>query len=133
VRYKAKVDGWIAAFFLAAIVLPWFTRAQWASVAILAVLVIFGCPQWYELKDHGLLIRAGLTRRTIPYDKIRAAGPVDEGRSGIALSMDRVKIVYDFSSEMLIAPVDRAAFLLDIAARCPQLSWRGSDLIARVT
>jgi hypothetical protein len=133
VRYKAKIDWWIAAFIIVAIIVPWFTRAQWTSGAIVALMVIFGYPQWFETRETGLLIRAGLTRRTIPYAKIRAAGAVDEGRSGIALSVNRVRITYNFSTQLLIAPVDRVAFLADLAARCPHLSQRGTELVSRFT
>ena len=86
-------------------------------------------PQSYETTPTGLLIHAGLTRRFVPYEAITFIGPSSDGRSSVALSMDRIKIQWGPSSDLLIAPADPDAFCADVAARAPHLCKRGPDLI----
>jgi hypothetical protein len=100
------------------------------AAAIGAALLVFGCcyPQWYETTADALVIRAGFTTRRIPYVQITAVRPSSDSRSALALALDRVEIEYG-SKELLIAPENREAFFSDIAARSPQLSKRGQNLV----
>lgn len=129
-RHAAKVDLWLGIAIVAGIAIPLASRAYWASGFILALLLICAYPQWYTTTPEGLLIRAGLTRRLVPYEAITFIGPSSDGRSSVALSMDRVKIEWGLGSDVLIAPADPEAFFADMAMRTPHLTKRGQDLVA---
>lgn len=100
------------------------------GVALAIWVVVFGfCfPQSYETTADALVIRAGLSKRTISYKSITAIRPSSDSRSALAMSLDRVQVEYA-SGGLLIAPKDQAAFFADLASRTPQLSKRGQDLV----
>lgn len=134
-RHEAKVDWWIGASMLLGIVVPSVIAIvrslPWMSaVSIGAALLVFGCcyPQWYETTADALVIRAGLTTRRIPYPTITAVRPSSDSRSSLAMSLDRVEIEYG-SKKLLIAPANQDAFFSDVAARAPQLSKQGQNLV----
>ncbi len=93
------------------------------AAAALPWVIVFGLcyPQSYEMRPEGLLMRAGLCRRLIPYASIISAAPSNDARSSMALSLDRVRIEYGGSREAFLSPVEKAAFLEDLARRAPQL------------
>ena len=133
-RYKAKVDWWIAASLLSAVVLPIAGAAGSGSkspaiVGVVALVVILGLlyPQWYETAPDALVVRAGLTTRRIPYQRITAVRASSDSGSSLALSLDRILVEYG-NRRLLIAPRDQDAFFADIQSRAPQLSKRGQDL-----
>jgi hypothetical protein len=134
-RYKAKVDWWIGASIVIGLIAPVVVARQFAAgsmyclpVAVWALVFGFCYPQSYETTATGLVIRAGLSKRTIPYAGITAVRPSSDSRSALALSLDRIQIEYG-AGELLIAPQDQAAFFADLALRAPQLSKRGQDLV----
>lgn len=129
-RHKAKIDWWIAVALLGGILAPLLGRAYWVSGSILMVVLVLVFPQSYETTPDGLLIRAGLIRKTIPYASITAIGPCSDRRSSFALSLDRVKIQYGSGREIRIAPADQDAFFRDMEMRAPQLVKRGFDLVS---
>jgi hypothetical protein len=128
-RHKAKIDWWIAVALLGGIGAPLLGKAYWVSGLILLAYLAFLLPQSYETTPEGLLIRAGLYRKLIPYASITAVGPCSDTRSGLALSMDRLKISYGSGKEFHIAPADQEGFMADLAMRTPQLVKRGFDLV----
>ena len=134
-RYKAKIDWWIGASVVMGLVAPVAVaateRAYWAyGLAIAVWVLVFGfCfPQSYETTATALVIRAGISKRTISYSTITAVRHSSDSRSALALSLDRVQIEYA-SGEQLIAPKDQEAFWADLESRAPQLSRRGQDLV----
>ena len=134
-KYKSKIDWWIGLPILVGLVVPvigaFTSRVPWAyavPVAIWTLVFGFCYPQSYETTPEALVIRAGLSKRTIPYSSITAVRPSADTRSAMALSLDRVLLEYA-SGELLISPDDQAAFFNDLAARAPQLSRRGQDLV----
>ena len=129
-RHNAKVDLWIALVALAGVLAPLATRTYWASGFVLGILLITIFPQSYETTKRGLLIRAGLTRRLVPYEAITFVGPATQGAASLALSSGPVKIQWGLASELLIAPARPGAFLADVAARAPHLMRRGAELVA---
>jgi hypothetical protein len=131
-RYGAKIDWWIAVGLLGGIGAPLLGRAYWVSGLILLACLAFLLPQSYETTGEGLLIRAGLYRKLIPYASIAAIGPCSDTGSSLALSMDRLKISYGSGKEFYIAPADQEAFMRDIAMRTPQLVKRGFDLVLSI-
>ncbi|MGO9097357.1 MAG: PH domain-containing protein [Bryobacteraceae bacterium] len=120
-RYGAKIDWWIAVALLAGIGAPLLGRAYWVSGLVLLVYLAFLLPQSYETTPEGLLIRAGLYRKLIPYASINAIGPCKDQRTSFALSMDRLTIGYGEGKEVRIAPADQEGFMADLAMRTPQL------------
>ncbi len=120
-RYRAKIDWWIAVGLLGGIGAPLLGRAYWLSGLILLACLAFLLPQSYETTSDGLLVRAGLYRKLIPYASITAIGPCSDTRSSFALSMDRLTIGYGEGKETRIAPADREGFMADLAMRTPQL------------
>ena len=128
-RHAAKVDWYIVVAILAGILAPLLSHAYWAGGLVLGILLVAVYPQSYQTTPDGLLIRSGLTRRLVPYQAITFIGPSRSGQSSVALSVDRVKVEWAPSSEVLIAPADPAAFLADVAARAPHLAIRGRNLV----
>jgi hypothetical protein len=128
-RHAAKIDWWIIVAVLVGTLAPILSHVYWASGLVLAILLISVYPQSYETTPAGLMVYAGLTRRFVPYEAITFIGPSSDGRSSVALSLDRVKIQWGPSSDLLIAPADADAFFADMAARAPHLCKRGQDLI----
>ncbi len=99
------------------------------AVGVCVLVLVFGfCyPQSYETAAEALVIRAGLSKRTVPYAEITAVRPSSDSRSALALSLDRVQIQYAGSGDVLIAPEDKLAFMADVGARSPQLSRHGHE------
>ena len=108
---------------VAPIVMATISRSYWLyGMAIPIWVIVFGfCfPQSYETTADALVIRAGISKRTIPYSSITAIRPSSDSWSALALSLDRVQVEYA-SGGLLIAPKDQAAFLTDLASRALQL------------
>lgn len=137
-KYKSKIDWWIGLSILAGMVLPIIgaltSRASWAYAVPPAIWILvlgFLYPQSYETTRDALVIRAGLTRRTIPYSSITAVRPSSDTRSSLAMSLDRVLIEHA-SGELLISPDDQDAFFRDLESHAPQLTRRGQDLVIAI-
>jgi membrane protein YdbS with pleckstrin-like domain len=125
-RYKAKNDWFVGVSMLVGIAAPAFIAVTqdlpWMSIAsVIAAALVFGIsiPQWYETKSDALIIRSGLTTRVIPYARIKAVKPSAD---------QRIAIDYGLGN-LLIAPQNAQEFIADIAARAPQLSKQGSELV----
>lgn len=134
-RYTAKIDWWIGLLWVAVLLLVvGLAVASWSlkgyAVLVSACAVVFGfCyPQSYETTDACLLVRAGLRTIRIPYSCITGVRPSSDGRSALAMSLDRILVEYE-SGSILIAPKSQDLFFADIQARSPQLSKRGQDLV----
>jgi hypothetical protein len=128
-HHKAKIDWWIAAAVMIAVVLPAAQEQYWVAPLPLLILLTCCAPQSYQTTQDGLLIRAGLVRRFIPYRTITFIGPASGGPYSLALSVDQVKIQYGAASEISIAPADSAKFLADIESRAGHLRRRGRNLV----
>lgn len=133
--YKGKVDWWIGLAILVAIGAPVVPAIQkhnyWmlaAPVATILFLLVGAWPQKYETAGDALYIRAGLTKRVIPWSGITRVSASSDSGSSLVLSLDRL-LVQHVGGEILIAPDDQAGFFDDIASHCPQLSRRGMDLV----
>lgn len=127
-HHKAKIDWWIAAAVMIAVVVPAAQEQYWVAPLPLLILLTCCAPQSYQTTPEGLLIRAGLVRRFIPYRSITFIGP-GSGSNSMALSLDQVKIQYGMASEIAIAPADPAKFLADIESHAAHLRRRGRNLV----
>jgi hypothetical protein len=133
-KHRAKMDWWIGASVAFAVVAPWLTAfrssSPWRYVpGILVFILVFGfcVPQWYETTETALIIRAGITRRSIPHSNILSVRHSTDSRGSLAMSLDCILIEH-VSGDMLIAPKDQEAFFAEIARHAPQLARRGQDL-----
>ena len=126
--HNAKIDWWVAVAVTVGVLVPAWQGQYWA--AALPVLILLGCcaPQSYETTSDGMLIRAGLVRRFIPYRSITFIGP-GSGSYSLGLSLEQVKIQYGTASEISIAPADPARFLADIESHAAHLQRRGRSLV----
>ena len=118
--HQAEFDWWMAAAIVFAVIVLLLGVNYWIAGPVLLVLLICAYPQSYKTTREGLLIRAGLWRRSIPYEAITFVGPV---------AADRVRIQYGLASELRIAPADPRVFLADIARHTPHLIKRGYKLV----
>ena len=128
-RHAAKVDWWIMLAVLVGTLAPLLSHVYWASGMVLGILLVGAYPQSYETTDRGLMIRAGLTHRLVPYPAITFAGPAMEGANA-ALARSSVTLRWGLASEVLIAPADPKSFFADLASRAPHLAWQGQSLVA---
>ena len=118
--FFSRVDGWLIAVLLLAMVAPlaavWWVGADMvlALASVLVTLLVCGVllvPCRYTLESDHLLIRCGLIRQRIPYRDITAITPSRSVWSAPALSLQRVKLSYGRTSSQLVSPRDRAAFI----------------------
>jgi hypothetical protein len=121
--HKAKIDWWIAAALAVGIVAPLVGEKLWITIPLFLAVGICGYPQYYRTSEEGLIVRAGLLRRVIPYEAITFVGPCEEDAA-------RVSVRYGNRAGITITPADYRAFLDDLAARCRNLSRRGEVLRA---
>jgi len=99
-------------------------------VDVLLVLLIRAYPQRYVTTPDGLLIRAGLAYRLIPYRAITYIGEDAEQRAPLPLSAETVKIECGPNCEIWLAPEDPSSFFQDMARHTPHLRRRGQALTA---
>jgi hypothetical protein len=126
--HKSRNDWWLVAAFLLGVSASLGAGLYWIGGPALILFVLCVYPHRYETGERGLLIRASLFRRTIPYAAITQAEPCTGGRS-LALALDGIAIRYGLGSELRISPADPDAFLADLAARAPHLKREGHGLV----
>ena len=124
-RHAARLDGWIVVAVLVGTLAPLLTHAYWASGVVLGVLLMGAYPQSYETTDRGLMIRAGLTRRLVPYAAMTFIGATSGARTAVTVR-------WGLASEAQIAPADLKSLLTDVAVRTPQLRWHGHALVSAI-
>jgi hypothetical protein len=123
--HKAKIDWWIATALALGVFAPLAGGKLWITIPLFLAVGICGYPQYYQTAENGLIIRAGLVRRVIPYDAITFVGPSDAG----GFVFERVSVRFGACGGVLIAPADYRAFLEDMAAHAKHLTRRGRDLV----
>ena len=90
-----------------------------ATVLVAAIVVWMVLSTYYEFKGDTLVAHSGPFCWRIPLKAVRESGSV---RSGPALSMDRLEIVFGAGRVLLISPEDKAGFLAALRRRAPQLA-----------
>ncbi|HUP05105.1 MAG TPA: PH domain-containing protein [Bryobacteraceae bacterium] len=124
--HKAKIDWWILAALTVGIVAPLLSGKLWITAPLFLAVGICGYPQWYETSEEGLVVRAGLLRRVIPYQAITFVGPCGQEPAGSPCR--HVQVRYGNYAGITIFPANYDAFLDDMATRCRSLSRRGEAL-----
>lgn len=133
--FRSRVDGTLTAVGL---VLPCgalaavFTASRfaigalWLPVALLVLAAVFVSwvvlSTYYEFRDDALVAHSGPFRWRIAFGEIRSVRESDSVRSGPALSMDRLEIVYGRGRVLLISPQDKPGFLAMLHRQAPQLA-----------
>ena len=97
--------------------------------AVVPLLLVF--PVRYAIEDGLLRVRSGLLRWTIPLADVVEVRPTREATSGPALSLDRLRVVYERDggrTYLLISPERTSAFLDELAAEAPGLKLDGEGV-----
>ncbi len=130
-RFVSRVDGWLMAVLLAAVMASLYAiasianqgAAQLAWIGLLVGLPGVALPLWlladtsYVLTDDSLRVRSGPFRWRVPLREIRAVAPSRSLLSGPALSLDRLRIDHGRARSLLISPKDRERFLSELNHR----------------
>lgn len=124
--HQGKNDWWMILAVAAGIAASLSAGLYWVGGPALVVLMLCIYPQTYRMGADAVEIRAGLVKRSIPYEEISFVGPCSGGVS-LALALDGVSIQYDSGLEVRISPADPMAFMADLAKHTPHLSRRGQD------
>jgi len=93
-----------------------------ATVFVAAMVVWVVLSTYYEFKGDALVAHSGPFSWRIPLKEISAVRDSSSMRSGPALSMDRLEIVFGAGRVLLISPEDKAGFLAALRRRAPQLA-----------
>jgi len=133
-RYKNKVDWWIALIIVAVvfgyfpIVLVMPQDEQWIILLTMGVMAVITLPFLYgyvELTDEELICRLGYIRYKVPYDKIKSVRLTTSFLSSMAMTTKRIEIREHNKSYIRgtthIGPVDREEVYEELLRRCHYL------------
>ena len=121
--FRSKVDGrfiWIAlampgVAFVALLTAPQGNRLLWIPVGLLLLAAVIVCwtflATYYELRSDQLVTRCGPFTWRVPLAEVSGIRESNTARSGPALSMDRLEIIYGGGKVLVISPADKACFL----------------------
>jgi hypothetical protein len=136
-RYKNKIDWWIALVLLLCVLmfvpLLWFIPAeeQWILVVSMAVMAVIVLPFLYgycELGEEELILRLGYIRYKVRYENIKSIRLTTSFLSSMAMTTKRIEIREHNKSYLRgtthFGPVDREEFAEELAYRCPNLEDR---------
>lgn len=135
--YRSKVDTWLAALIgfamimalVGAIISALEDGPLRVAQAFMILLSVIGLVVWvfvgtnYTLDNTELLVRSGPFRWRIPFGDIRdidatpSRNPFTRSRSGPALSMDRITILYGAGKSLMISPAEKQTFIRDLESR----------------
>jgi hypothetical protein len=126
--YGSRVDAWLAAVLILAVVLvsgaSLAAAVDTGNLASLAPAVIMGLvlgllvfPIRYTMQEDLLLIQSGVLKYRVPYAEITDVSPSREAWSSPAMSLDRLKIQYGAGKSILISPENQAEFVNELSAR----------------
>jgi Bacterial PH domain len=146
--YKSAVDLWLAAILIGAPLAILFTGVSiafslhllhWheaigrvagillvgAGLGLGALIATFSLPCRYTLGETELYIQCGVLKWIVPYRDIRRLELSCSLWSAPALSLNRVKIVFDDGFQ-LISPKNRREFIADLQAHLDRLPGRAT-------
>jgi asparagine N-glycosylation enzyme membrane subunit Stt3 len=143
--YPSKVDVWLAVILalLPLVMLGTLVSSLRsgnredivaAAVSFVIIVGVYGLlvfPTRYGIGVDELIVRFGVIRQRIRFEKIREVAPTHNLLSSPALSFDRlvVRTGGSFFSDTMISPADREAFLSTLALRAGL--WRDGDRLVR--
>lgn len=121
--FRSKIDGgfiWIPVVMPGICLLALFTtphdnRLAWIPVATLFFATILVCwtfmATYYELSADELVAHCGPFSWHVPLAEVTGIHASGSMRSGPALSLDRLEIVYGGGKVLVISPADKARFI----------------------
>ena len=126
--FKSEVDLWLWVIVALVVIISLvvsvrlFLKASLAGCLTGAWLMAIGIgmPLWlfytthYVVKDEVLQIQSGPFKWTIPIASINQVVETSNPLSSPALSLRRLKIVYENSKSVMVSPNDRDEFLVAI-------------------
>jgi hypothetical protein len=131
--FRSRVDGkfkWLALMLPGAALvalfaspsggrLVWIPAASMFLVAVLVCWILFAT--YYEIQSGYLVAHSGPFTWRVALGEITAIHESASVRSGPALSMDRLEVVYRGGRVLIISPADKVGFLAAIRRHTPQL------------
>jgi hypothetical protein len=146
--YSSKKDWWLFG-------LAWGVAPALIAIGLVIALAPFGNPAlgWalvragggtllavllttyplnYEITETELVARSGFMRWRVPLADIQEVRPTRSAASAPAWSLDRLRIEYLKGSEsraLFISPLDKLAFMRDLADAVPGLELRGDRIV----
>jgi hypothetical protein len=125
--YKSKIDWWLAAILVVAMVASLFAGLRTLSESPAWIAALVGGPGLllplvallstrYVIREDQLIVRSGPFKWRIPIAEISGITPTHDPIASPALSLDRLRIAYGHKKSLLISPHDRDGFLQQIAA-----------------
>ena len=121
--FRSKIDRgfiWIplampGVLLLALFTAPHGSRLPWIPVATLFSATVIVCwifaATYYELSADEIVAHCGPFSWHVPLAEIAGIHESRSVRSGPALSMDRLEIVYGRGKVLVISPADKAGFI----------------------
>ena len=131
--FRSKIDRgllWIPLAMPAAALVILFTapqgsRALWIPVGMLFLAAAIVCwtfaATYYELSDDQLAAHCGPFTWHVPLAEVTGIHESNSVRSGPALSLDRLEILYGGGKVLLISPADKAGFVAAVEQRMTAL------------
>lgn len=131
--FRSKIDGrfiWIALAMPAVALVALFTTPQgnrvlWIPLGMLFLATVVVCwifvATYYELQRDELVAHCGPFRWHVPLPEVTGIHESNSVRSGPALSMDRLEIIYGSGKVLLISPADKAGFAAAMQRRVAAL------------
>jgi hypothetical protein len=131
-KFRSKVDWWLAGLVASAIVFPVVAgirlllagssdgevRTLLGSAAFAVLLIVaVAVPVHYTLAQDELVIRSGLVKKRIPYHRILSTRETHSAWSSPAWSLDRIELTLDGFEQVLISPVRKEEFLARLKQR----------------
>ena len=129
--FKGKVDWWFYAIMILIAVnlvpiivvafMDGMTGAAVFDLLVLAVVEVFcGLIAWrnyIRLEGNGLTIVFGLIQLSIRYSEISGISETHNPLASLAASLDRIEIKYRRSCSVMVAVVEKQAFIEEINKR----------------
>lgn len=125
-RFKSKVDRWLIAILILAIVIDAcgiiaflrfesdpvvLTISVLVSLLVMALIASVSLGTHYTIDRNVLRIVSGPFRWKVPIDQITRVEATRSPFSSPALSLDRLRIHYGRRRRIMISPADKAGFL----------------------
>lgn len=102
------------------------------GVIVVAVVLLTTYPLDYEITSDELIARCGVMRWRVPLPGLQEVSGSRNPASAPAWSLDRLRVEYLKGSgtrALYVSPVDKAAFMRDLADAAPGLEMRGDRVV----
>lgn len=129
--YRSKIDTWVAILLVGLPILTLFVSwkliheavpGQWFIVVPILLLgvalpISLLVSTKYTITSDALWIRSGIFKWQIPLRDINTVVATRNPLSSPALSLDRIRIDYGKGKSVMISPLNKDAFILELQSR----------------